>query len=326
MNTPVRARAQGQSPAAIGALAVLVCLAATASCVRRIPPAAPDRPPAGCSYQYSASVTIHCEQEGGGEETFLLLHGFGTSLETWHDVRPALARRGRVLMLDLKGFGRSSKPADAVYTPADQADIVAAFISERRLSRIVLAGHSYGGGVALLSHDRLARQGRDAVKALILIDAALYRQELPFFIEGLRVPLLNRLFLALTTPEFRARFTLRRIYRNQEAVTDERVERHARFLDAPGAREASIQVAMQINNLDFEKVERAVRAVRVPTLIVWGERDPVIPIANAHRLHDAIEHSRLEVIPASGHVPHEEYPETTLGAIFGFLGMREAVR
>lgn len=223
-------------------------------------------------------------------------------------------------MLDLKGFGRSSRPADAVYTPADQADIVAAFISERGLSRIVLAGHSYGGGVALLAHDRLARQGRDAVKALILIDAALYRQDLPFFIEGLRVPLLNRVFLALTTPEFRARFTLRRIYRNQEAVTDARVERHARFLDAPGARDASIQVAMQINNLDFDKVERAVRAVRVPTLIVWGERDPVIPIANAHKLHDAIANPRLEVIPASGHVPHEEYPDATLDAIFRFLG------
>jgi pimeloyl-ACP methyl ester carboxylesterase len=308
--------------AVLAALALLVCLAAPASCARRSPPATPERPPAGCSYQYSAAVTIHCEQEGGGEETFLLLHGFGTSLQTWHDVRPALARRGRVLMLDLKGFGRSSKPGDRAYTPADQADIVAAFIRDRQLSGIVLVGHSYGGGVAVLAHDRLARQGRDAVKALILIDAALYPQDLPFFIEGLRLPLLNRVFLGLTTPEFRARFTLRRIFRNQEAVTAERVERHARFLDAPGARDAFIQVAQQIDDLDFDKAERAVRAVEVPALIIWGEHDPVIPIANAHRLKEAIAGSRLDVIPASGHVPHEEYPEATLAAIFRFLGLR----
>lgn len=308
--------------AVLAALALLVCLAAPASCARHSPPATPERSPTGCGYQYSAAVTIHCEQEGSGDETFVLLHGFGTSLQTWHDVRPSLARHGRVLMLDLKGFGLSSRPRDRVYTPADQADIVAAFISDRTLSRIVLVGHSYGGGVAVLAHDRLARQGRDAVKALILIDAALYPQDLPFFIEGLRLPLLNRVFLALTTPEFRARFTLRRIFRNQEAVTAARVERHARFLDAPGARDAFIQVAEQIDDLDFDKTERAIRAVRVPTLIIWGEQDPVIPIANAHRLQAAIEGSRLDVIPASGHVPHEEYPDVTLAAILRFLGLR----
>jgi pimeloyl-ACP methyl ester carboxylesterase len=221
MNTPVRPRAQGHSSGAV-ALAVLVCLAAPVSCARRSPPATPERLPPDCSYRYSASVTIHCEQEGSGDETFVLLHGFGTSLQTWHDVRPALARRGRVVMLDLKGFGLSSKPRDGAYSPPDQADIVAAFISDRKLSGIVLVGHSYGGGVAVLAHDRLAQQGRDAVKALM----------------------------------------------------------------------------------------------------VWGEHDPVVPIANAHRLKAAIARSRLDVIPAAGHVPHEEYPEATLGAILGFLGVR----
>jgi pimeloyl-ACP methyl ester carboxylesterase len=298
---------------------LLVCLAAPASCALQRPPPAPALATVDCSFRYSASVTIHCEQEGSGEETFVLLHGFGTSLQTWHDVRPALARRGRVFMLDLKGFGLSSRPDDRAYTPADQADIVAAFIRDRKLSRIVLVGHSYGGGVAVLAYDRLAQQGRDAVTALILIDAALYPQDLPFFIEGLRLPLLNRVFLGLTTPAFRARYTLRQVFRNQDAITDARVERHARFLDLPGAHDAYIQVAEQIDDFDAGKVERAVRAVRVPALIVWGEHDPVIPIANAHRLKDAIEGSTLDVIPASGHVPHEEYPEATLAAIFRFL-------
>lgn len=284
-----------------------------------MPPATPEPPPTDCSYRYSATVTIHCEEDGSGEETFLLLHGFAASLQSWHDVRPALARRGRVLMLDLKGFGLSSKPRDDAYTPEDQADIVAAFIRDRNLSGVVLAGHSYGGGVAVLANDRLARQGNDAVKALILIDSALYPQDLPFFIDALRMPVLNRVFLAFTSPRFRARFTLQRIFRNQEAVTDARVERHARFLDAPGAHDAFIQAAEQIDDLDFAEAERALGAVRVPTLIIWGEHDPVIPLANAHRLKAAIPHATLEVIAGSGHAPHEEYPDATVAAILEFL-------
>lgn len=148
-----------ERPLTLAALATLVCLAASASCARRLPPVTPERPSTDCSYRYSAAVTTHCEEEGSGEETFVLLHGFAASLESWHDVRPVLARRGRVVMLDLKGFGLSSKPPDRVYTPADQADIVAAFIRERN------RGGARTGARDLGSRHDDSRDGRGRARA-----------------------------------------------------------------------------------------------------------------------------------------------------------------
>jgi pimeloyl-ACP methyl ester carboxylesterase len=222
-------------------------------------------------------------------------------------------------MLDLKGFGLSSKPDDHLYSPDEQAHIVASFVEHLGLNDFVLVGHSYGAGISLLAYRNLLSTHRQRPKALVLIDAAVYPQDLPFFVSNLRRPLLNRLILNATSASFRARYTLTRVFRIQAAVTDDRVERYARFLDLPGSHGSFITAAKQIDAIDPEVVPAIAKSVDVPTLILWGSEDPVIPLTNGRRLATDIASSRLEVVQGAGHVPHEERPDITARLIVQFL-------
>jgi len=134
------------------------------------------------SFHFSPDVIINFEVDGEGPRPLLMLHGFGASLESWKDIQPYLRTNFRVYALDLKGHGLSSKPHDNKYSPQDQADIVTAFIKNRQLTDVVLVGHSYGGGVALLAFLRLSEHTEhNPVSTMILIDSASYPQPLPFF-------------------------------------------------------------------------------------------------------------------------------------------------
>ena len=82
----------------------------------------------------------------------VLVHGFGASLESWHDIYPHLCGDYQTVRVDLKGFGFSSKPKDSTYSLEDQAELLASFLKGLGLGRVVLVGHSYGGGVALLTY------------------------------------------------------------------------------------------------------------------------------------------------------------------------------
>jgi pimeloyl-ACP methyl ester carboxylesterase len=270
-----------------------------------------------CSFQYSPTVKINCRTLDGRLPAFVFVHGFGTSIETWHDIQPLISEHAAVYMLDLKGFGLSSKPADDAYSPINQADIVTSFVGQSKLSDYLLVGHSYGGGIAVLAYKKLHDLGIPP-KALVLIDPALYEQELPFFVSALRRPLLNRLTLNITSASFRARYTLRRVFFNQSAITDDRVERYARFLDLPGAHASFIKAAQTIDDTDPKLIGDSLRSIDVPTLIIWGSEDPVIPLGNAQRLKRDIASAQLVVIPKAGHVPHEECPDITAEAITKF--------
>ena len=94
-------------------------------------------------------LPLHVEEARGPEgssETFLLVHGYGGSSYSWHPWVPALAERGRVLVVDLKGFGRAPKPDDGRYGPHDLADVLVELIRTPDLGRITRASRSLGGG------------------------------------------------------------------------------------------------------------------------------------------------------------------------------------
>jgi pimeloyl-ACP methyl ester carboxylesterase len=251
--------------------------------------------------------------------TVVLIHGFGASLETWGDIVGGLSADGPVVRLDLKGHGFSSKPEDDEYRLDEQARLVVGFLVAVNLKRVILVGHSLGGGVSLLTY--LQSRGRDTsfvIAGLVLIDSAGYRQNLPFFVKMLRNPAL-RLLTALSPSEFRARMLLNRVFAVKSVITRERIHRYAFFWDLPGSSAALTKTARNIVPPDIDDLVLKFRDISVPTLILWGEHDPVVPLENAYRFRQDIPNSRLAVFPATGHVPQEERPERVLAELRSFV-------
>lgn len=269
------------------------------------------------TFAYSPSVSINYEVHGNGSRTLILLHGFGASLETWRDIQPLLQPYFTLYLVDLKGSGLSSKPEDASYSVEEQARIITAFMGSLDLSQATLVGHSYGGGVALMSylHHHPLNQGIDS---LVLIDAAAYPQDFPFFVSVMRNPFLRRV-ANLLPPRTRASYTLHRIIHNPDVITPERIERYARFLELPGANHALQHSAAQILPDDIDKFVSNLSGITLPTLILWGREDSVIPVRYGQRLHEDLSNSEIKVFPQCGHIPHEEFPDLTASAIHEFI-------
>jgi pimeloyl-ACP methyl ester carboxylesterase len=270
-------------------------------------------------FEFAPGVVINYEVQGRGNKPALLIHGFGGSLEMWRDIQPYLESRMLLHMVDLKGFGLSSKPDDRRYSIEDQARIVAAFIESLDLKSLCLVGHSYGGAVALATYFKLAEtRSNGRLKSLVLIASPAAVQRLPFFVWPLRTPVLN--LLARAAPaRSRARFVLSQICYDPAMATKERVSRYARFHDLPGSHNAMIAAAEQILPEHPNAVVDRLGDIRVPTLIIWGDHDNVVYRWQADLLHRGIPGSKLVIIPRCGHIPHEEHPAETARQILDFV-------
>jgi pimeloyl-ACP methyl ester carboxylesterase len=281
----------------------------------------------GEAFQASDDVTINYSVLGEGSRTLIALHGFGSSLDTWNDIAPNLKSHYRLVTLDLVGFGLSAHPKEFHYTVQQQAGAVASFV-EFITARfggnpVTLIGHSYGGSVAMVSLGFLKDRNKSLVDRLILIDALGFPQHVhfPLYINILRVPIVNRLVLSLTPATFRARWVLNGVLFRHSLVTSERVCRYAQFFDTPGSHTAFIRTARQLGNkAEVARLSKEIARIDVPTLIIWGAHDRLIPPRQADLLGQAIPNSQKPSFLESGHVPHEEQPAQTASLIEKFLG------
>jgi len=265
-------------------------------------------------------VELHVEETGSGAP-LVALHGFGASTYTWREVLGSLARCHHVYAVDLLGAGLSAKPRHAGYSMRDQAARVVALIDARGLQGITLVGHSFGGGVALLvALELIATPGRLA--KLVLFDSPAYQQALPGFIRALRLPVIGPLIQHLTPLSFQVRTVLRAAFYDHSRFTDEVVAAYAAPLGMPGGREALRATALQIVPPDIDAISARYATIDVPTLIVWGRHDRIVPVAIAERLNQAIPGSRLIIVDDCGHVPHEELPQQVRAPLDEFLCAR----
>ena len=271
-------------------------------------------------FVYSDQVQISYEVHGNGDSPVVFLHGFGASVETWRDVQSRLAQKNKLYFLDLKGFGLSSKPDDGKYSLEDQADVVLAFIKAQDLHNVTLVGHSYGGAVCLFTYfkDRSNRDGA-FIRRLVLIDAAAYVQNFPFFIDILRSPFMGWVVMHLIPAQTQASITLNYLFHDANKLSEERISRYAEFFDQPGCYNSFAECAEQIVPANPDSITALIRTIKAPSLILWGADDPAISVEHAYRLHKDIRNSRLAIIPDCGHNPHEEAPEESIKAILNFL-------
>ena len=281
------------------------------------------RPVPRREFRYRDDVAISYEVEGAGPTPVVFLHGFAAALTTWDDIRGFFPLdRFCLYFLDLKGFGRSSRPRDGAYGPTDQAEVVTAFLEDRGVRQAILVGHSLGGGIALISCLQEQEAGRGGmIGGLVLIDSAAYLRKQPPVFRLLRIPLLGPAILHLLPVSLMVRYVLFRIYHDRKTATPARIARYTEIYDSGESARVLVASVRQVIPEDYPRLAASYPGIAVPVLIVWGRNDPIIPLADGIRLHREIPGSRLAVIDACGHNPHEEEPAQTYAAIANFLDL-----
>jgi pimeloyl-ACP methyl ester carboxylesterase len=251
--------------------------------------------------------------------TVVMLHGYGANSFTWRYWAPRLARRGRILLVDLKGFGRAPKPDDGVYSPSDLAALVTELIRELDLGRVTLVGHSLGGGVALLTALDLIDERGSRLERLVLVASAAYPQRLPPFVHFARRPLLSSLLVRLVGARRTIRWALKAIVFDPASVTEEMVRAYGDPLATRDGLRAALDVGRAIVPTNLGELNARYPEIDVPTLLLWGDHDRVVPLSVAHRLAAELPRARLVVLERCGHTPPEERPDESLEAVSSFL-------
>ena len=262
-------------------------------------------------------VTEH--GNGAGGETFLLLHGYAGSSFTWRQWLPDLARRGRVLTVDLKGFGDAPKPDDDRYAPGDLADLVVALVLEMGLHRLTLVGHSLGGSIALLVALRLLDASEERLGRLVLIASPAYRQRLPPMVSLSKAPRLARLLLRVVGTRRVVRFVLRQIVVDAATVSYDQVAAYAHPLESEEGVRSAMAVGRSILPGDLDATAARYPELEIPTLLLWGDRDRVVPLRIGQRLSHDLPDARLVIMERCGHIPPEELPKTSLRHLEEFV-------
>lgn len=262
-------------------------------------------------------MELYHEEYGSGSPV-VFIHGFGASIYSWRHLK-ALSKDYRVILVDLKGFGRSPKPFDSKYSAFDQAELVCGFIKKLGLKEVTLAGHSFGGGVALIASIYLTEREPGLLKRLILIGSVGFPQRLPLFIKALRVPFIGPLAMAVIPDRVMASVVLKQAYYDDGKIPPDAVTEYARPLQEKGADNAIIATARQILPEDLDGLTSRYGSIKVPTLLIWGKEDIIVPLRIGELLHSGIPESRLVVLDKCGHIPQEEEPSRTLSVIEEFL-------
>jgi len=265
---------------------------------------------------------LHVEEYGDGHRQIMLLHGFGATSYTWRGWIGALAKKHRVWSVELKGHGSAPAPPDDLYALHDHTDLVRRLIIKKDLRQLTLVGHSMGGGVALYVALQLLEENR--LERLVLVSSAAYPQRLPPFIGLATRGRLAEWGLRFFPKRFLIRRVLRSIVFDPEGITDAQVAAYAEPLYSPAHRTALIKTAMGIIPPDLAELTKHFPEIDLPTLLLWGRHDRVVPLDVAERLLAALPRARLEIMEDCGHVPPEELPKESVEIVLGFLrGGRE---
>ena len=261
-------------------------------------------------------VRAHYQEAGDvTKPAMVLIHGFASSTLVWSKVFLDLAANGfRVIVPDMLGYGYSGKPRDGEYTIEGQARFIDELLQHLHIKRAVVVGSSYGGAVAATC----ALNYPNRVKKLILVGTVSNNRPLAFkLMRVFGAPVVGDVVSPLLIGSRRLlRARMKKVYDRHSWVLDERrVDARHRPLRAAGTHRAIVRT---VRGWDAEHITRDAHLIKQPTLLLWGENDPEIPLADGERLHDEISGSRLVVFLNCGHLPHEEFPEAFIEVVSAF--------
>lgn len=256
--------------------------------------------------------------EGDGEP-LVLLHGIGRSLADWDLVLPALATRYTVYAMDLEGFGATERFTDRLSLTGQAALVRRTLqsVGEHRPVRVI--GNSLGGAVAM----RFAADEPDRIVALVLVSAAGFGSDAAF---GLRVLTLWGVGpLLLHTGRLGSAVQVRTMFADRRQATHERIQQHTALSRRPGAARSFLEMIHDLGAWGGvreewrEEVVTALAAAKMPTLVLWGDQDHVLPPRHLAAAADLLPHARTRPLSDIGHAPQLEDPQRFLAEVLPFL-------
>ncbi len=259
-----------------------------------------------------AGVRLHVRDDGNrGAPALIMIHGFGSSLQTWEPWAGALAREFRVIRFDLPGSGLSAPDPSGDYGDVRSVALVLALMDRLAVTRATLVGNSIGGRIAW----RFAAAHPERLDRLVLISPDGFAS--PGFEYGRTpdVPLGTGL-MRYVLPKGLVAASLKPAYGDPAGLTPAVVTRYHDLMLAPGGRQALLDRMRQAVLTDPRPLLGQIHA---PVLIMWGGRDGMIPVANARDYLQALPKARLVTFPKLGHVPQEENPGASVEALRAFL-------
>lgn len=254
----------------------------------------------------------------GSGPPVILIHGIGASVEYWqYNIRP-LSQHYRIYIMDLVGFGHSEKPK-IEYSPVYFSNFVADFMDSQGTKRASLVGNSLGGFVCL----QFAIDFPERVDKMVLVDTAGLGPELIWILRLMTLPVLGEILYGPNKTT--TRLFHRKLFYDKRFVTDEWVEQNLEMARLPGARNSFLSLlryGVNFRGLRPETLKPSLEhipEIMVPTLIVWGAQDKVIPLPHAHIGHKMMANSQLHIFNQCGHVPQIEKAEEFNRLVTDFL-------
>ncbi len=265
--------------------------------------------------------------QAGAGPALLLVHGMGGGYENWREVIGPLARNYTVVAPDLPGHGASA-PGSGDYSVGALAVGLRDLLLALGHERATLVGHSLGGGIAM----QLAYQFPELAERLVLVSSGGLGPEVSLVLRAAALPG-SDLWITVSARSAswvgpavgRGLAAIR--FRPSPATVD--VARGYASLADPGRRAAFLATLRSVINVGGQRIDASDRlylTAGIPVLIVWGERDSIIPVSHGERAHAAIIGSRLEIFDGVGHIPQLEAPERFVAVLEGFLEQTEPAR
>lgn len=257
----------------------------------------------------------------GSGPPLVLIHGIGDNSATWLPIIPHLARQHLVIAPDLLGHGESDKPR-ADYSIAAYANGVRDLLGVLGIQRATLVGHSLGGGVAM----QFAYQFPERTERLVLVGSGGSGPEVSGFLRVLTLPGSQTLLHLLRLPTARWQVGVGiAVLRALDTALGQDAPDLLRVVDAlpdGTARAAFIRTlrsAVDWQGQMITMLDRCYLTRGMPTLLVWGSRDALIPVEHAYRAHDAMPGSQLEIFDGAGHFPFHTDPGRFVDTVERFL-------
>jgi pimeloyl-ACP methyl ester carboxylesterase len=269
-------------------------------------------------------VRIHGHEVGyrreGEGPAILLIHGIAGSSTAWRDVMPTLAEHYTVIAPDLIGHGQSDKPVGD-YSLGAYASGMRDLLRVLGVARATIVGQSFGGGVAM----QLSYQHPEICERLVLVDSGGLGREVSWLLRFMTLPGSEYLMPVLFPSFVRQRGNdISRLLHDHGvnmARLGEMWRSYASLTESANRQSfiRTIRAVIDPGGQTINANDRLYLAEEVPTLIVWGDRDSIIPVSHAYAAHESMPGSRLEIIKGSGHFPHVEAPERFLAVLIDFL-------
>jgi len=251
----------------------------------------------------------YLESGKGNGRHILFIHGLGSSADRWLGIPSALSANFHTVALDLPGFGESDKPATLDYTIENFRETIVEFINKVVINdgKTSIVGHSLGGYIAA----EVAIENKNMVERLVLIDSSgMLKKPTPLLEEYLKV--------AINPTKDKVRKVFEQMVADPTRIPSKLVEGFISRINLPNAKYAFKSTLANSANKQIG-LGRLKLIEDIPTLIIWGSEDKVIPPEHSRLFKEGIANSHIEIIPDAGHAPFAEKPDQVCEILRSFL-------